>query len=341
MNGSILAKNLSKTYRVSKKGPGLRGAIRSLLAPKTTTVTAVDDVSFEIETGQIVGYLGPNGAGKSTTIKMLTGILYPTSGSVAVGGICPFTHRSLLAQKIGVVFGQRTQLYWDLRLGESFELLRQIYRVESQQFRRQLDWLSKSLDLAQLIDVPVRQLSLGQRMRGEIAASLLHSPSILFLDEPTIGLDIDAKHAIRAIIRSLNEEKKTTIILTTHDLEDVQELCTRLIVINHGRLVANETTETLRSYFTPFRKLVVELTSDEIEVTHPSVRNVEGEGNVWTLEFDQSNISAAKLIADLFAKYPIRDLRVKEPSIEDLIRQLYSQGPTIPGLLTQANSKTP
>lgn len=324
-DGSIIAEHLTKVYRIAKRRPGLRGAIVGLFSPDRRTVTAVDDISFHIETGEIVGYLGPNGSGKSTTIKMLTGILTPTSGSVHIGGISPQRHRIEVARGIGVVFGQRSQLYWDLRLGESFELLRRIYRVSEASFRQQFEWLDQNLELSPLVNTPVRQLSLGQRMRGEIAAALLHSPAILFLDEPTIGLDMDAKHAIRRMINHVNQSKQTTVILTTHDLEDVQELCSRLVVINHGKLVANESITSLQSTVTPKRKLLVELTSERAEVAHPSAEIISGAGTTWTLEFDQSQISAAQLIADLFANYPIRDIRVKEPNIEDLIKQLYAR----------------
>lgn len=324
LDGSINAQHLTKLYRVVKKKAGIRGAISSLLAPNRSTVVAVDDISFHINTGEIVGYLGPNGSGKSTTIKMLTGILFPTSGTVHVGGISPVKNRRDVAQTIGVVFGQRTQLYWDLRLGESFELLRRIYKVDTVSFRRQLDWLDENLKLSPLIDTPVRQLSLGQRMRGEIAAALLHSPTILFLDEPTIGLDIDAKQAIRSMIRSVNQSKRTTVILTTHDLEDVQELCSRLIVINHGKIVADDALTKLQSRLSPYRTLVIELASEQTKVTHPDATSIRGEGTLWSIEFDGKRISAAKLISDLVEKHPIRDVRVQEPKIEDLIKQLYA-----------------
>jgi ABC-2 type transport system ATP-binding protein len=324
LDGSIVAEHLTKTYRVSKKKAGLRGALANLLAPSHRIVTAVNDVNFHIETGEIVGYLGPNGSGKSTTIKMLTGILSPSSGNVYIGGVSPEKRRSQVVQKIGVVFGQRTQLYWDLRLGESFELLRRIYRINSVDYELQLEWLDENLNLSSLIDIPVRQLSLGQRMRGEIAAALLHSPTVLFLDEPTIGLDLDAKHAIRKMIKCVNQTKQTTVILTTHDLEDVQELCSRLIVINHGQLVANDSLPTLQSRLSPFRKLTIEFTSEQTKFSHPKVLSTIGEGTTWSFEFDGNQISAAELISELIKNHSVRDIQVKEPSIEDLVKQLYA-----------------
>ncbi|CAI6085683.1 ABC transporter ATP-binding protein [Cohnella sp. JJ-181] len=325
MNAVIEVKDLVKEYMIAKKGRGLRGSIRSLLMPKKTKVCAVDGISFSIAAGEIVGYIGPNGAGKSTTIKMLTGILHPTSGSVRVCGISPQEDRKAVVGKLGVVFGQRTQLYWDLRLGESFELLRRIYQIDKAAYEASLAVLSDVLKLDEFIDTPVRQLSLGQRMRGDLAAAMLHEPSVLFLDEPTIGLDADAKHAIRGFIKEMNRERGLTVILTTHDLDDVEQLCSRLVVVNHGRVVEDGPIDAIIAKLTPHRLLVAELERpcEDLDLDHPAATIVRQEGlKVW-YQFEKSRITAAELIADLSGKLPIRDLSVKEPDIEDAIREVY------------------
>ena len=220
----IEVNDLRKEFMTSKKEAGIKGAIKNIIKPKKELVQAVKGVSFSIEPGEIVGYIGPNGSGKSTTIKMMSGILTPTSGTIEINGLNPMKDRKKVVKNIGVVFGQRTQLYWDLRLGESFELLKRIYQIEDSEYKKNLALMNDILNINEIIDTPVRQLSLGQRMRGDLVAAVLHSPSILFLDEPTIGLDVDGKHAIRKFIRDINQNYKTTIILTTHDLVDIQEL---------------------------------------------------------------------------------------------------------------------
>ena len=216
--------NLTKEFNIVKKKKGLSGAFKSLIRPEKSIIRAVNDISFNIRQGEIVGYIGPNGAGKSTTIKMMTGILHPTSGNIRIAGISPHKNRKEVVKNLGVVFGQRTQLYWDIRLGESFELMKRIYRIDDRTYKENIELMSEILKIDEFIDIPVRQLSLGQRMRGDLAAAILHSPPILFLDEPTIGLDIEAKQAIRKFILDINKFKKTTVILTTHDLDDVQQL---------------------------------------------------------------------------------------------------------------------
>ena len=220
----IEVNHLVKQFKTVKKEKGLKGAVKGLFKAEKKIVTAVNDISFSIEKGEIVGYIGPNGAGKSTTVKMMSGILSPTSGEILINGISPEKDRKSVVKQLGVVFGQRTQLYWDLRLGESFELLRRIYNVDDETFDRNMKMMDDILNISSIVDTPVRQLSLGQRMRGDLAAAMLHSPDVLFLDEPTIGLDVDAKHAIRRFIKEINAERQTTVILTTHDLGDIQEL---------------------------------------------------------------------------------------------------------------------
>lgn len=319
----IEVQDLVKEYIIAKKGKGLRGAVKGLLFPDKKKVRGVDGISFKVEMGEIVGYIGPNGAGKSTTIKMLTGILHPTSGSIRVCGISPQDDRKAVVKKLGVVFGQRTQLYWDLRLGESFELLKRIYQIDDKLYQDNTRLLSEVLQLDAFIDTPVRQLSLGQRMRGDLAAAMLHSPSILFLDEPTIGLDADAKHAIRHFIKEMNRKHGLTVILTTHDLDDVEQLCSRLVIVNHGKVVEDGPIGELIGKLTPKRQLVIELQRPTEQIEHPRAEVVKQEGlKIW-YQFEKSRITASELIASLSQQLPIQDLSVLEPNIEDAIREIY------------------
>lgn len=319
----IEVRELVKEFTVTKKKSGLRGSIASLFHAEKSRVKAVDGISFEIEQVDIVGYIGPNGAGKSTTIKMLTGILHPTSGTIRIDGISPQKDRKAVVQKLGVVFGQRTQLYWDLRLGESFELLKRIYRIDNKTFQANMDMMQAVLQINEIVDTPVRQLSLGQRMRGDLAAAMLHSPSILFLDEPTIGLDVDAKHSIRKFIKEINRLKGTTVILTTHDLDDVEQLCKRLIVVNHGKVVEDGPLQSLIDKLAPYRLLVIDLAEPAELKQHPAAELVRQEGLRVSFRFDRNRITAAELISDLSKLYPIQDLGVKEPDIEAVIREVY------------------
>jgi ABC-2 type transport system ATP-binding protein len=319
----IEVEHLVKEYIILKKKRGFKGFISGVFNPEKLTIRAVNDISFQIEKGEIVGYIGPNGAGKSTTIKMMTGILYPTSGSLTIGGISPHQDRKAVVKKLGVVFGQRTQLYWELRLGESFELLRRVYQIDPKVYQENLDTMCEVLKIDELLDIPVRQLSLGQRMKGDLAASMLHSPSILFLDEPTIGLDIDAKHAIRKFILEINRRYQVTVILTTHDLDDVEQLCTRLVVINHGIIVEDGPLEKLLEKLAPYRVLVVEMKSPQDNIFHPAAEVIKQEGQRVWLKFEKNKITAAELIYDLAKVYPLRDISIQEPNIEDIIREVY------------------
>jgi ABC-2 type transport system ATP-binding protein len=321
----IEAVDLHKTYIVTEKSPGIRGAIGGLLAPKRKTLHAVAGVSIAIGRGETVAYLGPNGAGKSTTIKMLSGILEPTSGSIRVCGLDPTRQRQQVAARIGVVFGQRSQLIWDLRLGESFELLRRIYGVPQDEFRRTLGWMDDVLQTGPLLDKPVRTLSLGQRMRGELAASLVHSPEVLFLDEPTIGLDLEAKHSVRQFIRSINASRGTTILLTTHDLDDVESLCRRLIVINHGRVVEDGPLDELIRRIARWRVLVVDCEHPSAPPDIEGATLVKAEGSKLTYKFERDAVSPPKLIARVSERVAIRDLTIEEPDIEDVLRDVYKE----------------
>ena len=248
MDTIIYTHELRKTFRVSRRRPGLLGGMRSLVNPIVNEVVAVDGVNLSIARGEMVACLGPNGAGKSTTIKMLTGILVPTGGMAEVFGMPPHRQRRAVAQRMGVVFGQRTQLWWDLPLRDSFDLLRYIYRIPARRFAHNLATFAELLELGEFIDTPVRQLSLGQRMRGDLAAALLHDPEVLYLDEPTIGLDVVAKHRVRSFLQELNRQQGVTVLLTTHDMSDVERLCSRLLIIDHGRLLYDGSLEAMRDH---------------------------------------------------------------------------------------------
>ena len=288
-------------------------------------VRAVHDLTFSVETGEMVGYIGPNGAGKSTTIKMLTGILVPTGGSLRVAGLDPSRQRTQLAQRIGVVFGQRTTLWWDLPLRDSFELLRKIYRIPDARYRENLDRFVELLDLGDQLDTPVRQLSLGQRMRGDITAALLHDPEILYLDEPTIGLDVVSKGRLREFLRALNAERSTTLLLTTHDLQDIEALCDRVIVIDHGTSVYDGSLAGLHAQGGSSRTLVVDLVDEGPPIDVPGARVKKVEGPRQWLSFP-TEASAAPVVAAVAAAYDVADLSIQEPDIEDVIRDLYSRG---------------
>ncbi|MFD0003565.1 ATP-binding cassette domain-containing protein [Streptomyces sp. NPDC127178] len=291
-------------------------------------VRAVDSISFRVARGEMVGYIGPNGAGKSTTIKMLTGILTPSGGRLRVAGIDPSRERMRLAHRIGVVFGQRTTLWWDLPLIDSYKLMHRMYRIPDGRYRENLDRLVELLDLGALLDVPVRQLSLGQRMRGDIAAALLHDPEVVYLDEPTIGLDVISKAKVRDFLRELNEERGTTVLLTTHDLQDIEQLCSRVMVIDHGRLMYDGPLAGLREVGESERTLVVDLERELPPIEAPPARVVKVEGPRQWLAFPAAE-SAAVLVAAIAAEYPLVDLSVREPDIETVIaKMLHSLGDT-------------
>lgn len=315
--------NVVKEYRVAKKKKGVLGAIVNLFHSEKITVEAVKGISCRIGKGEIVGYIGPNGAGKSTTIKMMAGIMHPTSGTLTVNGLSPQKNRKEVVRNLGVVFGQRTQLYWDLRLGESFELLRRIYQVPAKQFQTTMEELNNVLGLEAFMDIPVRQLSLGQRMRGELAAAMIHSPEILFLDEPTIGLDIDAKQAVRDFILEINRRRGTTVILTSHDLEDVVKLCTRLIVINKGVIVEDGPLEEIISRMATYRMLILELAEPVEQVQCQKVEVIKMQGRKLWCRFDHHLHTATEIIYELGQEMKIMDFSVREPDVEDAISNIY------------------
>ncbi|AZQ35035.1 ATP-binding cassette domain-containing protein [Streptomyces cyaneochromogenes] len=285
-------------------------------------VRAVDSISFTVARGEMVGYIGPNGAGKSTTIKMLTGILTPSGGRLRVAGIDPSRERKRLAHRIGVVFGQRTTLWWDLPLIDSYKLMHRMYRIPDGRYRENLDRLVELLDLGTLLDVPVRQLSLGQRMRGDIAAALLHDPEVLYLDEPTIGLDVISKAKVREFLRDVNAERGTTVLLTTHDLQDIEQLCSRVMVIDHGRMMYDGPLAGLHEVGEGERTLVVDLERELPPIDAAPARVVKVEGPRQWLAFPAGE-SAAVLVARIAAEYPLVDLSVREPDIEAVIAKMY------------------
>lgn len=321
----IIVDNLAKSFHIAERKSGMLGAFRGLVERKYRTVHALDGVSFAIEPGELVGYIGPNGAGKSTTVKVLAGILVPDSGKCEVLGRVPWKSRIENVRHIGVVFGQRTQLWWDLPVVESLELLRDIYSVSQKSYLQIRDELVSMLDLAPLLDVPVRQLSLGQRMRCDLAASLLHSPKLLFLDEPTIGLDAVSKLAVRDFVRRLCKEQGVTVILTTHDMDDIEALCTRVMLIGSGKILLDGTVEALRASVTTERRLIVDLVDESEEISDPEATVVSREGARAQLCFDPEITSTADLIARVAAKHQIRDLFVENPPIEEIVARLYER----------------
>ncbi len=306
--------------------------------PDVRIVNAVHNLSLQVERGEMIGLVGPNGAGKSTTIKMLTGILMPTSGHVRVAGLIPVQQRRQLAARIGVVFGQRTQLWWDLPLLDSLRLLRHLYRVPEQRYTANFERLCDMLDLKEFLDTPVRQLSLGQRMRGDLAAALLHDPELLYLDEPTIGLDVVAKARIREFLLSLNSKSGTTILLTTHDMDDIEMLCPRMLIIDHGRKLYDGTVASIRERFGSERVLVAVLDASELaglsynegmpilQDLPPGVQLMRAEGPRLSLSFSRAALPAHELVAWLGARYRLHDVTFQEPEIDDVIRRIYEEG---------------
>jgi ABC-2 type transport system ATP-binding protein len=291
-------------------------------------VTAVDGLSFDIAAGECVGYIGANGAGKSTTIKMLTGILVPTSGRVTVCGLEPVRDRRALARRIGVVFGQRSQLWWDLPLRDSYGLLAAIHRLPRARWQARLEECVELLEMAPFLDTPVRQLSLGQRMRGEVSAALLHAPELLVLDEPTIGLDLLSKERLRGFLAAQRVENGTTIVLTTHDLPDIERLCGRILVVDAGRLVFDGSLAALTAEVGAERTLLVELhepTPPLTGVPGTTLRSVEADGLRQELAFGAESTTAADVISAVAARAPLRDLTLREPAIEDVVRRLYQR----------------
>jgi ABC-2 type transport system ATP-binding protein len=320
----IIVQDLVKTFRIAERAPGLGGAIRGLVRRRHRIVSALAGISFVVDEGELVGYIGPNGAGKSTTVKTLAGILVPDGGQCEVLGRVPWKDRIEHVARIGVVFGQRTQLWWDLPVVESFELLRDIYRVPPRAYRAALDEMVGLLDLEPLLNVPVRQLSLGGRMRCDLAAALLHAPRLLFLDEPTIGLDAVSKLAVRDFVKRLNGERGVTILLTTHDMDDIEALCSRILVISDGRILQDGTLGDLRARVSRERWLTVDLAEPHDAIDDPDVTIVSRDGQRIVLAFDPQRVRPADLIARLTQAHAVRDLFVENPPIETIVARLYA-----------------
>ena len=320
----IEVKHISKSYKVLKKSKGIAGALKGLVTRESTLVQAVSDLSFTINAGEIVGFIGPNGAGKSTTIKMMTGILTPSDGQILINGVDIQQKRKEVVRDIGVIFGQRSQLNWDLRLGESYELLRHIYQIDKSSYEETLDIMDQILSVKELLDKPVRQMSLGQRVKADLVAAMLHSPDVLFLDEPTIGLDVTSKYALRKFVKEINEKKGTTIVLTTHDLSDIEQLCDRLIIINHGRLMEDGNLKEIIDRIAPYKTLVVEY-YDEFAPEHDKCEMCFHEANVAKYRFEKKDITAARLIEELSQKAQIKDVSIEEAGIDDIIRIAYGK----------------
>lgn len=330
MTSLIVADNLTKEFRHAVKKPGLTGSIRHLLNPEYEKKTAVDRISFSIERGESVAYVGPNGAGKSTTIKMLTGILVPTGGQVLVDGVIPYKNRIENAKNIGAVFGQRTQLWWDLPVLESLTLLKEIYEIPDREYKKRMELFEDILHLGEFLHLPARKISLGQRMRADLAASLLHNPKVLYLDEPTIGLDVSVKARIRQFIREVNRESGTTILLTTHDMEDIEDICKRLLIIDRGRVIFDGELQAVKDAFAQERTIHFEVRAplhvgeEELAAQFPgAVLHIPSEGSGFSVRFNRFYYSAGDIIDFVTKRNEIVDIHIDEPSIELVIRQIY------------------
>lgn len=319
----IYVEHLVKEYKQTKRKEGMFSSIRSLFSPEFNIKRAVSDISFTINEGEIVGYIGPNGAGKSTSIKMLTGILVPTSGRIEVNGIVPYNDRKAHAKQIGVVFGQKSQLWWDVPVIDSLQLLKDIYKVPEAVYKKNITLFNDLLELHQFQNTPVRQLSLGQRMRADLAASLLHNPKILFLDEPTIGVDVVAKERLRSFIKEINREQKVTVLLTTHDMMDIEKLCNRMMIIDRGEVIYNGDIDQIRSTYGEYRTLVVQFERQVPDFAVTGAMLIKSEGQKKWFRFNRNEASPSELITKIGAAYPLIDLTVEEPQIEEMVRNIY------------------
>lgn len=320
----IELKNICKTFKVAKRNAGFSEAFKSLFKKEYTYIKALDNVSFKINDGETVGYIGPNGAGKSSTIKVMSGILTPDSGECLINGRVPWKERVAHVREIGVVFGQRSQLWWDVPVNDSFDLIKDIYKIDAEDYRRNLSRLTELLDIGEIIKTPARQLSLGQRMRCEIAASLLHNPKTLFLDEPTIGLDAVSKIAVRDFIKTVNRENKTTVILTTHDMQDIEALTERILLIGKGRILLDGTLEQLKSRHSKHKKLTVDYVGNAIAPCE-SITVIKDIGGHAELSVDTQAMSVSKAIAYISEQAEIKDISVTGESTEETVVSLYKE----------------
>lgn len=331
MSAIIQIKNVTKEFKVLNRREGLKGSLKDLFSRDYKIVRAVDNISMDIEQGEIVGYLGPNGAGKSTTIKMMTGVLEPTYGEILVGGNIPYQNRSKNAQEIGVVFGQRSQLWWALPLIESFKLLKDIYQISDSDYEGMIDLYKSLVDIEPLLHKPVRQMSLGQRTLSDILAAFLHNPKIVFLDEPTIGLDVSMKSKIRILINALNKEKNTTVILTTHDMGDVDALCQRIVIIDKGKMLYNNDIEHLKGFFGSYRTLKIRIDGDlkqQAEVIQKELPDFSvSDDEEWiSILVDEEKSKVMEVLNQIQKLHEIRDMQLEEISTEDVIKKIYEEG---------------
>lgn len=322
----IKVENLNKEFHIRKREEGLLGALKGMFSNEKIIKKAVNNISFEINKGEIVGYLGPNGAGKSTTIKMLSGILVPSSGVVEIKGLVPHKNRIENARNLGVVFGQRTQLWWDIPVSESFSLMKHMYKIPKEQYKENIELFSDILGISEFYNTPVRQLSLGQRMRADLCASLLHNPDILFLDEPTIGLDVVVKEKIRNFIKEINKVRKTTVILTTHDMEDIEKLASRVIVIDHGSIMYDGKLDKLKNIYGTEEVIQVEIEStisNFDELFKMGVNDISHEKNKIHIKYDKGQINSATIIGWFMGKSKVKDFIVQGINIDEVIRKMY------------------
>lgn len=320
----IEVNNLSKIFRVKIKEAGLKGSMKSVFAPAYREIQAVNKISFQVEKGEILAFIGPNGAGKSTTIKMLTGILHPTNGSIEVLGMNPASQRKQLSYKIGTVFGQKSQLWFHLPPLDSFQLLGGIYEIDKLKLQKRISLLKEIFEIGDLMDIPVRKLSLGQRIRCEIAASILHEPEIIFLDEPTIGLDVVVKQKIRELILKLNREEKTTIFLTSHDAGDIEQLCKRAIIINHGEVVLNESIKRLKYDY--LNKKIIHIKYNEpVNLDRCDLNIIKHKGDAIKVQIDTSKQDIEEVLTSLIKCGRVNDITISEPPLEEVISLIYTQ----------------
>ncbi len=333
MSNAIEVKDLRKEFVAYSSRPGLKGAFRDLFNRNYKVIRAVNDISFTVKQGEMIGYIGENGAGKSTTIKMLTGILTPTSGRIMVNGMNPHKEREKFVRSIGVVFGQRSQLWWDIAVQESFRLLKKVYGVSDEQYDTHMGHIIETLDIGPLLDKPVRKLSLGQRMRCELAAALLHNPPLLFLDEPTIGLDVLVKLKIRDFLKEINAKYNTTILLTTHDISDIEALCERVVMLDEGKIIYDGSLEKLRAQWGDEKEIQFQFSSpvsyQQLAVLLPDsdVNWTQGNSpNVWMARIPNEEIVLSMLIAKVVQTFRIQDMKVNEVSTEEIIRNIYEEG---------------
>ena len=321
----IEVKNLSKVFKIAKKQKGFLGSLKGLFHREHIEKRALDNVSFTIDDGEIVGYLGPNGAGKSTTIKIMSGILTPTEGECIINGMVPWKQRTKYVREIGVVFGQRSQLWWDVPVIDSFYLIKDIYKIPEDEFKKQLDILTKQLDLEEIINIPLRQLSLGQKMKCELAGSLLHKPKILFLDEPTIGLDATSKLKVREFIKQINKEQKITVILTTHDMNDIEALTNKVIIIGKGQILYNGSFDEIKHKYKNYRTIEIEFEEDYENVELENFEFVKKVGKLQTFKTEDKNFNLSKFITKLSKDYNVVDVQVESISIEEIISKMFEE----------------